>query len=167
MLRTKNGGRPPRVIIRPVFDGRIKRRKCWKPAFSPFPTMFYTYPKTHFNFIITFILLSANVFILDQSKIWLFGIELRATISPRAFFGTKLFLLKFPGKSFHAKVSFNNPRKKNFANIVGKASFIKLTTIFSFSHYVLNPINNKFCHLNLLLTLYHTIPTFNNPFETI
>ena len=27
-------------IIRPVFDGRIKRQKCCLPAFSPFPTLF-------------------------------------------------------------------------------------------------------------------------------
>ena len=26
-----------------------KRRKCWKPAFSPFPTMFSTLPKTNFS----------------------------------------------------------------------------------------------------------------------
>ena len=27
-----------------------KRRKCWLPAFSPFPTMVSTLPKTKFNF---------------------------------------------------------------------------------------------------------------------
>ena len=27
-----------------------KRRKCWKPAFSPFPTMFSTHPKKNFCF---------------------------------------------------------------------------------------------------------------------
>ena len=50
-----------------------KRRKCWKPAFSPFPTMFPTFPKTNFNFSFTFILSSANAFNLDQSKILSFG----------------------------------------------------------------------------------------------
>ena len=55
MLWTKNGGRrlparPPTMgdnIIRLVFDRPIKRRKCWKPAFSPFPAMFSTLPRTN------------------------------------------------------------------------------------------------------------------------
>ena len=46
-----------------------KRRKCWCTAFSPFPTMFSTLPKMYFKFSITFILLSANAFNLEQSKI--------------------------------------------------------------------------------------------------
>ena len=53
-----------------------KRRKCWKPAFSPFPTMFSTLPKTIFNFSVTFILSSTNVFNLDHPKIMSFGKEL-------------------------------------------------------------------------------------------
>ena len=36
--------------------------------------MFSTLSKTNFNFSVTFILLSANAFNLDQSKILLFGI---------------------------------------------------------------------------------------------
>ena len=32
-------------IIHPIFDGRINRRKCWLPAFSPFPTMFSYFSK--------------------------------------------------------------------------------------------------------------------------
>ena len=39
-----------------------KRIKCWLTAFSPFTTMFFTLPKTNFNFSVTFILLSANAF---------------------------------------------------------------------------------------------------------
>ena len=35
-------------------------------------------PKTNFNFSVTFILLSANAFNLDQSKILLFGEELKS-----------------------------------------------------------------------------------------
>ena len=42
-------------------------------AFSPFPTMFSVLPKTNFTLSVTFILLSANAFLLDQSKILLFG----------------------------------------------------------------------------------------------
>ena len=38
--------------------------------------MFSTLPETNFNFSVTFILLSANAFNLDQSKILLFGKEL-------------------------------------------------------------------------------------------
>ena len=54
-----------------------KGEKCWLPAFSPFPTMFSTLLKTNFNFLITFILLSASSFNLDSSKVLLFGKELR------------------------------------------------------------------------------------------
>ena len=50
-----------------------KRRKCWRPAFSPFPTMFSTLHKTNFKLSFTFILSSANAFNLDQSKILSFG----------------------------------------------------------------------------------------------
>ena len=53
-----------------------KRRKCWWPAFSPFPTMFSTLPKRNFNFSVAFILLSARSFNLDQSKNLSFGKEL-------------------------------------------------------------------------------------------
>ena len=53
-----------------------KRRKCCEPAFSPFPTPFSTLPKTNFNFSVTFILSSASVFNLEQSKYLLFGKEL-------------------------------------------------------------------------------------------
>ena len=42
-----------------------KRRKCCKQAFSPFPKMLSTIPKTNFNFSVTFFLLSANAFNLD------------------------------------------------------------------------------------------------------
>ena len=38
-------------------------------AFSPFPTMFSTLPNTNFNFSVTFILSSANVFNLYKSII--------------------------------------------------------------------------------------------------
>ena len=55
---------------------RGQRRKCLQPAFSPYPTMFSTPPKPNFNFSVTFNLLSANAFNLDQSKNLLFGKEL-------------------------------------------------------------------------------------------
>ena len=47
-----------------------KKRKCWYAAFSPFPTMFSTLPKRTFDFLVTFILSSANPFNLDQPKIF-------------------------------------------------------------------------------------------------
>ena len=50
-----------------------KRRKCWLPAFSPFPTMFSTLSIPNFIFSVTFFLPSANAFNLDQSKILSFG----------------------------------------------------------------------------------------------
>ena len=46
-----------------------KRRKCGKPVFSPFPTIYSTLPKSNFNFSVLFILLSANASNLDRSKI--------------------------------------------------------------------------------------------------
>ena len=49
------------------------RRKCWKPAFSPFPKLFSTLPNTNFNLLLIFILSSANTLNSDQSKILLFG----------------------------------------------------------------------------------------------
>ena len=48
-------------------------RKCWYPAFSPFPTKFSTLPNPNFNFSFTFILSSAKAFNLDKSKILFFG----------------------------------------------------------------------------------------------
>ena len=50
-----------------------KRRKCWLPAFSPFPTMFSTLSTSKTIILATFILLSANVFNLDQAEILSFG----------------------------------------------------------------------------------------------
>ena len=56
-----------------------KRRKCWQPAFSLFPTMFSTHPKGNFFFQVIFILSSANAFNLDQSKKLSFGKGLNFT----------------------------------------------------------------------------------------
>ena len=52
----------------PIFNALFKK---------PSPTMFSLLSKTNFNFTVTFILLSSNVFNLDQSKILSFGIELK------------------------------------------------------------------------------------------
>ena len=52
-----------------------KMGKCWLPEFSPFPTMLYTLPTTKFNFLVTFILSSANASDLDQSEMLSFGKE--------------------------------------------------------------------------------------------
>ena len=43
----------------------------------PPPSMFSTFPKTYFHFLITFILLVANAFNFDQSQVLLFGKELK------------------------------------------------------------------------------------------
>ena len=39
-----------------------KTRKCWLPAFAPFPTIISTLAQTNFNFSVTFILSSPNAF---------------------------------------------------------------------------------------------------------
>ena len=56
-----------------------KRRKCWLPAFPPFPTMFSTHSITNFDFWVMFILLSAPAFNLEWSKILLFDRDSKAT----------------------------------------------------------------------------------------
>ena len=63
-----------------------KRRKCWSSAFSPFPTMFSTRPKTNFSFWVTFILLSANAFNLGQSINLSFGKELTLYLTYQYFY---------------------------------------------------------------------------------
>ena len=47
-----------------------------KQHFLLFPTMFSTYPKTNYNFLVTFMLSSTNAFKLYWSKVLLFGKEL-------------------------------------------------------------------------------------------
>ena len=46
-----------------------KKRKCWKPAFSPFPTMYSTLSKTEIIIYVTSILSSANAFNFDQVRL--------------------------------------------------------------------------------------------------
>ena len=46
-----------------------RRRKCWKPAFSPFSTMFSTLLEKNFAICATSKLSSANAFNLDKGKI--------------------------------------------------------------------------------------------------
>ena len=54
----------------------LKKKSLWLPAFSPFPTMFSSIPKTNFKFLASVSLLSANAFNLDLSEN-LFGNELK------------------------------------------------------------------------------------------
>ena len=51
--------------------------------FSPFLTMFFTLPKTKFNFSVTLTLSSANALNLDQSKILSLGKGLRRTMKAK------------------------------------------------------------------------------------
>ena len=53
-----------------------KSRNAGKQHFLLFPPCFLPLPRTDFNFSVTFILLSADAFGLDKSKILLFGKEL-------------------------------------------------------------------------------------------
>ena len=55
-----------------------KRRKCWLPSFSPFPTMFSTSSRREIVILATFILLSVNAFKSVMSKILSFGKGLNA-----------------------------------------------------------------------------------------
>ena len=57
--------------------------ESWHPhmvLLSPFPTMFFTSPKTECNYSVTFILLSASAFSLNQSKNLLFCKEYRKSL---------------------------------------------------------------------------------------
>ena len=55
---------------------RGKKRKCWLPAFSLFPTSLSTLLKREIVILTTIIMSSTNVSYLDQSKILLFCKEL-------------------------------------------------------------------------------------------
>ena len=58
-----------------------KSRKSFKPSFSPFPSMFFYPSKNKFQFLITFILSSANAFFnLEMSKL-LYGKGLKYSIT--------------------------------------------------------------------------------------
>ena len=50
-----------------------KRRKCWSPAFSPFPTVFSILPQRKIIILAMFNLLSTNLLNLVISKILSFG----------------------------------------------------------------------------------------------
>ena len=50
-----------------------KRRKCWKPAFSPFPTVFSTLEQSKIIILTMFNLSSANAFTMVTSKSLSFG----------------------------------------------------------------------------------------------
>ena len=62
-----------------------EKGKCWKPAFSPYTTMFSTLPKANFSFTVTFILSSAIAFHFHYSSILLFGKELTFSRSGPCF----------------------------------------------------------------------------------
>ena len=64
-------------------SGNSEKEKMLVTAFPPFPTMFSNLSKTNFKFWVTFILSSANALNLDQSKLLLFGKELRHVHSIR------------------------------------------------------------------------------------
>ena len=53
-----------------------KRRKCWQPAFSPFPTVFSTLSQRVIVIFATFNLSSANCFQFGHIQILSFGKEL-------------------------------------------------------------------------------------------
>ena len=59
--------------MKPIENTVEKGENAGNEHISPFPTMFSTCPETNFSFSVTFILLSANTFNLDQLKKLLFG----------------------------------------------------------------------------------------------
>ena len=116
-----------------------KRRKCCLPAFSPFPTMFSSLSRTNFRFFISFILLSANTFNLDEYKMLSFDKELNP----------------FPHNHFLMRLG-----KKSFGNIVGKGE-IACTSNFSFSHNVFYSFSHNVFYSTLLKTEIIIFVTFN------
>ena len=48
-------------------------RKCWQPAFCPFPTLFSTLSGTEITILTTFDLPPADAFSLIETKVLLFG----------------------------------------------------------------------------------------------
>ena len=99
-----------------------KRRKCWKPAFSPFPTIFSTLSERKIIISVTFISSSANVFSLVQSKILLCGKELNnKPLCQIEFFiisrNHSYFLLQL--FSTHSQLLMT-PNKKDFRKRCGK-----------------------------------------------
>ena len=91
-----------------------KRRKCWLPAFSPFPTMFYTLSQTFFAISAAFELLSANALNLDKSN--------------NLSFGKKL--------TYYYTINSFNALKKNIWKTLLKKEKMLITSIFSFPHHV-------------------------------
>ena len=58
-----------------------KRRKCWQPASSPFPTVFSTLSKREIVILAKFTMSSASAFNLVTSRILSFGKELIVFVS--------------------------------------------------------------------------------------
>ena len=65
------------TLRRKAFENIVgKGENAGSKHFLLFPTMFSTLPNQNFNFLVTFILSSANAFNLDGSKILSYGKEL-------------------------------------------------------------------------------------------
>ena len=121
------------ALRKKLFEHCGKRRKCWLPAFSPFPTMFSTLPRTNFNISFTFILSLANPLNLDRSKILLFGTEY--------FFGVcKCFQYSpFPNKPWFLRVCSTSLLK-----ILWEKEKLLIRSNFSVSHSVFYPFRELF-----------------------
>ena len=123
-----------------------KKRKCWLPAFPPFPTMFSTLPETQITIWPTFKMSSANALKLDWSKILLFGKELNdIPASPLtcmfAFAENKWNLAQLTEFIFEM-----------LRNMIGKAG----------SHlFFISPFSQMFNTFGFL-TLHRTNPGFDN-----
>ena len=70
-----------------LFEDNVEKgENASNQQISPFPTIFLTISETNVNFLVTFILSSANAFNLDQPKNYSFGKELKTIILQRINF---------------------------------------------------------------------------------
>ena len=102
-----------------------KRRKCWLPAFSPFPTMFSILSKTWIIILATMNLSSANAFNLVKAKILSFGKWVKL-LFPRPLF-YQPFLRTFFITQYRILMI---PREKAFENVFLEKKKMLVTSIF-------------------------------------
>ena len=111
-----------------------KRRKCWQPAFSHFPTMFSTLSNTEIIIYVTFILLSANASNMDKVKFLSSGNGLKASAQNQLHMSQLTVCLKQCRKK---KQYFFKPffQKNVILSLFGKQSILVLAGLFQIRHH--------------------------------
>ena len=71
-----------------------KRRKCWLPAFSPFPTMFSTLSRRKMLILATFDVLSANTLNLVQLQNFVVWLSLKGIVDITVYSKLSCFFFK-------------------------------------------------------------------------